>query len=77
MIQSYSKASMTKDQIIFDLDALTDPLRLAKVSVDKGYWNAALSYLDDLECEAIRLRKACEELQALDFLYPNDPAVAQ
>ena len=72
---------MNKDQIIFDLDELTSPLRLAGVAVNKGYWNAALSYLEDIESEAIRLRKACQELQAntpkpteANFLHPNDPA---
>lgn len=72
---------MNKDQIIFDLDELTNPLRLTKVSVQKGYFRAAKAYLDDIESEAIRLRKACEGLQAntpspmeANFLHPNDPA---
>ena len=72
---------MDKNQIIFDLDELADPLRLAGVAVDKGYWLAALAYLDDIESEAVRLREACQKLQAntpkpveANFLHPNDPA---
>ena len=72
---------MNKDQIIFDLSELADPLRLAGVAVNKGYWNAALAYLDDLESEAVRLKDACLQLQAdtpkaveANFLHPNDPA---
>lgn len=73
---------MTQNQIIFDLDEMEHPLRLAKVSVRKGYLGAALAYLDDIESEAIRLRKACKELRANTLrsfeanllLHPNDPA---
>ena len=74
---------MDKEQIIFDLDELADPLRLAGVAVNKGYWLAVFAYLDDIESEAVRLREACQELQAnmpkaveANFLHPNDPAFA-
>ena len=74
---------MTKNQIILDLDEMETPLHLVKVSLREGYFSAALAYLDDIESEAIRLRKACEELRvntplpvAANFLHPNDPAFA-
>jgi hypothetical protein len=73
---------MTENQIIFDLEEMEHPLRLAKVAVRKGYLGAALAYFDDIESEAIRLRKACKELRANAprvfeanlLLHPNDPA---
>jgi hypothetical protein len=72
---------MTKNQIIFDLHELEEPLHMAQVSVRQGYLRAALAYLDDIESEAVRLRKACEELAVntpppvpANFLHPNDPS---
>ena len=72
---------MTKNQILFDLCELEEPLHMAQVAVRQDYLRAALAYLDDIESEAIRLRKACEDLAAntpspveANFLHPNDPA---
>ena len=72
---------MTKTDISIDLAELATILRLTEVGVDKGYYSAAIGYLDDIESEAIRLRKAIEEMRGITespleahYLHPNDPA---
>ena len=72
---------MTKTDISIDLAELATILRLTSVSVDLGYFTAAIAYLDDIESEAIRLRKGIEEMRgiasspiAAHYLHPNDPA---
>jgi hypothetical protein len=73
---------MTKTDISIDLAELATILRLTEVSVDKGYYSAAIAYLDDIESDAIRLRKGIEEMRgvaesplaARHYLHPNDPA---
>ena len=73
---------MTKTDISIDLAELATILRLTEVSVNLGYFTAAISYLDDIESEAIRLRKGIEEIRGLaesplatrHYLHPNDPA---
>jgi hypothetical protein len=71
---------MNKDTINTDLDELETILRLARVGINNGYLSAAISYLNDIESEAIRLRKQAEKLRVKtpkawqNFLNPNDPA---
>jgi hypothetical protein len=71
---------MNKNTIITDLRELDTVLHLTRVAVDKGYLSAAISYLDDIESEAIRVRKQIEKARIetpktwQNFLNPNDPA---
>ena len=61
---------MTKADISIDLAELATILRLAEVGVEKGHYSAAISYLEDIESDAIRLRKAIEEMRG----WPSIPA---
>jgi hypothetical protein len=72
---------MTKSELINDLEQIAPLIRSAQISLDKGYLAAAVAYLDDLESEAIRIRKAVEVYRennpkpvAANFKHPNDPA---
>ena len=80
--ETLQESQMTKTDISIDLAELATILHLAGVGVDKGYLSAAIGYLDDIESEAIGLRKAIEDLRgvaesplaARHYLHPNDPA---
>jgi hypothetical protein len=72
---------MKKSELINDLVQIIPLIHFAQVSLDKGYLAAAVAYLDDLESEAIRIRKAVEVYRennpkpvAANFKHPNDPA---